>query len=270
MDRIPEAERGAGYYLARAQMLDASGKFPEAGAALERALRAAPGQADSYRLAVALLVREGRAAEALRVAEEAARTLPENREVLLLKATTLEFVRQPDAAGKLLMEIRNRWPEWPAVWVAHGIILNTHQSYEEARQALATAVELGARNPETYFYLADSELHCGAARKDAAETAVREAVKLSPGDAWVQCLAGRIAFAKGEYALAVERQRAAVGLRPQFIEAHEQLAQAYGALGRKQEAERELEQVRTLRHGATGASAEDAPPYLGKLFEGRL
>jgi tetratricopeptide (TPR) repeat protein len=270
MDRIPEAERGAGYYLARAQMLDASGKVTEAGAALERELRVAPGQPDSYRQAVALLVREGRAAEALRVAEEAARGLPENREMLLLKAISLEFGRRSDAAGKLLMEIRNRWPEWPAVWLTHGIVLNSHQRYEEARQALAMAVELGAQSPETYFYLADSELHGGAARKDAAEAAIREALKLSPGDPWIQSLAGRIAFARGDYPLAVERQRAAVGVRPQFIEAHQQLAQAYGASDRKQEAERELEKVRSLREGLPGAGGEDAPPYLGRLFEGRL
>jgi tetratricopeptide (TPR) repeat protein len=267
MDRIPEAERGAGYYLARAHMLDTAGKVPEAGAAIERALGTSPGQPDSYRQAVALLVREGRAVEALRVAEEAARRLPENREMLLLKATSLEFGRQSDAGGNLLMEIRNRWPEWVTVWLAHGIILNSHQRYEEARQALATAVELGSRSPETYFYLADSELHCGAARKDAAETAIREALKLSPGDPWVQSLAGRIAFARGEYPLAVERQRAAVGLRPQFTEAHRELAQAYGASGRKQEAARELEKVRALRQDTGGG---DAPPYLGRLFEGRL
>ena len=236
MERVPEAERGAGYYLARAQMLDAAGKVAEAGAALERALRAAPGQPDSYRQAIALLVREGRSPEALRVAEEAGRVLPENREMLLLKATTLEFGGQTDAAGNLLMEIRNRWPEWRAVWVAHGIILNAHQRYEEARRALTTAVELGARSTETYFYLADSELRCGASRKDAADAAVREALKLSPGDPWVQSLAGRIAFARGEYGLVAERQRAAAG----------------------------------LRQGAPGGKGDDAPPYLGRLFEGRL
>jgi tetratricopeptide (TPR) repeat protein len=269
MEQVPEAERGAAYHLARAQMLDASGKIPDA-AELGRALGATPAQPDSYRQAVALLVREGRAPEALQMADEAARRLPENREMLLMRATSLEFGRQSDAAGSLLMEIRNRWPEWPAAWLAHGIILNTHQRFEEARQALATAAALGARRPETYFYLADSELRCGAARKDAAEAAIREALKLSPGDPWVQSLAGRIAFARGEYPLAVERQRAAAGLRPQFIEAHQRLAQAYGASGRKQEEERELEQVRTLRQAAPGASGEDAPPYLGRLFEGRL
>jgi predicted Zn-dependent protease len=150
------------------------------------------------------------------------------------------------------------------------MILHTHQRYEEARHALETAVELGARSPETYFYLADSELHSGPARKDAAEAAVRQALNLSPADPWIQSLAGRIAFARGDYPLAVERQRAAVRQRPHFIEAHQQLAQAYGALGRKQEAASELAQVRTIRQGAPNASGDDAPPYLSRLFQGGL
>jgi tetratricopeptide (TPR) repeat protein len=270
MDGIPKSGRGAGYYLARAQMLDASGKFPAAAAALDQALRADPKQPDLYRQAIALLARGGRAPEALRLMDEAARTLPDDREILLLKATTLEFARQSPQAERLLMDIRNRWPEWSAVWLAHGMILHTHQRYEEARHALETAVELGARSPETYFYLADCELHSGPSRKDAAEAAVRQALNLSPGDPWIQSLAGRIAFARGDYPLAVERQRAAVRQRPHFIEAHRQLAQAYGALGRKQEAESELAQVRTIRQGAPNAGQDDAPPYLNRLFQGSL
>jgi tetratricopeptide (TPR) repeat protein len=264
MDRMPESERSPDYYLARAQMLDASGKVREATTALDQALRAAPARPDLYRKAIALLVREGRPSDALRVSEEAARRLPENREILLLQATTLELARQSDHAGHLLANIQNRWPEWPAVWLAHGIILDTHQRYEEARKTLETAIELGARNPEAYFYLADCEFHSGPARMDAAEHAVRQALDLSPGDPWIQSLAGRIAFARSAFSLAVERQRAAVRLRPNFVEAHNQLAQAYGALGRKQEAERELAHVRTLRQG------DDSPPYLSSLFQGNL
>ena len=270
LDRIPESGRSAAYHLARAQMLDASGKLSDAAAALHLALGAAPKQPDVYRQAIALLAGEGRAPEALHIAEEAARILPESREILLLKATTLEFARQSDEAEHLLSDIQNRWPEWSAVWLAHGIILHTHQRYEEARQALETAVVMGSRRPDTYFYLADCELHSAPARKDAAEAAVRQALNLSPGDPWIQSLAGRIAFARGAYPLAVERQRAAIRLRPRFSEAHQQLAQAYTALGRKPEAARELEQVRIIRQSAPNASGDDAPPYLSRLFQGSL
>ncbi|HYW42922.1 MAG TPA: tetratricopeptide repeat protein [Bryobacteraceae bacterium] len=175
LDRIPESGRGSDYYLARAQMLDASGKFPDAVTALRQALGAARTRPDLFQQATALLVREGNASEALGWADEAARVLPENREILLMKATTFEFAGKADEADHLLTEIQHRWPEWSAVWVAHGIILDTHRHYEEARQALETAIALGARGPETDFFLADSKLRPGPARKDAADTAVRQA-----------------------------------------------------------------------------------------------
>ena len=274
MDRIPESERSGDYYMARAQMLDASGSFEDAASALRQALGAAPKRPDLYRQAIRFLVRKGRAAEALKSIDEAARILPENREILLMKATTLEFAGQTGDARSLLNELQNRWPEWSAVWMAHGIILDTHRHYEEARRAMETAVALGARGPVTYYFLAESTLRSGAAGKDAAETAIRQALGLSPDDPWIQALAGRIALERGEYQLAVERLRAAIRLRPHFVEAHNGLAQAYGALGRKQEAAVELEHIRKVRQGSSNAqaarSAEDAPPYLNSLFQGSL
>jgi tetratricopeptide (TPR) repeat protein len=264
IDRLPDSGRTGDYYLARAQMLDASGKVQEAVSALDQALHAAPEQPDLYRQAVALLVKRDLAAAALRIVEEGARVLPENREILLLKATTLEFAHRTGDAELLLSEVQNRWPEWPNVWLAHGIILATHRHYEESRQALETAVALGAGSPETYFFLADSNLRAG--RREAAEPLILQALKLSPSDPWIQALAGRIALERGEYQLAVERDRAAIRQRPRFAEAHASLAQAYAALGRKQESEAELAQAGTMQKTASN----DEPPYLSILFQGSL
>ena len=169
MDRTPESARRSDYYLARAEMLYASGKIQDGDSALDEALRGAK-LPDLFQQATALLVRNGRASEALRRIAEAARILPENREILLFKATTLEFARQAEDAEHLLNEIQSRWPEWSAVWVAHGLILYTHQHYDEAQKALETAVALGARGPETYFFLADCMLHSSAERKSSMDS----------------------------------------------------------------------------------------------------
>ncbi len=145
MDRLPPSARGADYYMARAEMVDASGNVDEAISALDLALRAAPEQADLYRQAVMLLVKRGRAPEAMRIAEQGARNLPQNRQVLLLDATTLEFAGRVEESDRLLIEIQNRWPEWPNVWLVHGVILASHRHYDEARQALDTAAALGSK-----------------------------------------------------------------------------------------------------------------------------
>ena len=93
MNRIPEAQRSGDYYLARAQMLDAAGRPADAVAAVNQALGKAPSRPELYRQATLFLIRNHRLPEALQVSDEAARILPENPEILLLKANTLELVR---------------------------------------------------------------------------------------------------------------------------------------------------------------------------------
>jgi tetratricopeptide (TPR) repeat protein len=243
--------------------LHVTGAASEAGA-IAKALGAYGGRSDLYLQETAYLVKLGQAEEALRLIGDAARTLPENREILLMKATTLDLAGRTDDAGHLLTDIESRWPEWSAAWVAHGILLDTHRRYDEARQSLETAFALGARNRETYFYLADCALRAG--RKDAAESLIGEALKLAIGDPWILLLGGRIAFERGEYQLAADRENAAIRQRPDWTEAHSRLAEAYVQMGRKREADAELALIGTARQ----SSADDPPPYLSGLYQGSL
>jgi Flp pilus assembly protein TadD len=232
--------------------------------AIERALGDPAKRSGLYLQETAFLVKLGRSQEALRLIDIAARALPENREMLLMQATTLDFAGESEYAGNLLMKIRTRWPEWSAAWVAHGILLGAHRHWDEARQALETAVALGARSAGVYFYLADCAFYGG--RKDAAEPLIGEALKLRSADPWIQFLAGRIAFERGQYQLAADRESAAIRQRPHWIEAHRILAQAYGALGRRHEADAESAFI----SGAQQDAAADSPPYLISLYEGGL
>ena len=151
----------------------------------------------------------------------------------------------------------------------NGIFLDRHQHFEEALRAIETAIKLGAQFYEAFYFLANSALHSGPSANDAAESAIRQALQLSPGDPWANILAGRIAFAKLDYPLAIERYRAAVSKRPNFVDAHTGLAQAYTALGRKQDADAELARVRTIQQGASHTDI-DTPPYLARIFQGSL
>jgi tetratricopeptide (TPR) repeat protein len=243
--------------------LHTSGGAIDAGA-IGRALGEPARRPGLYLQETAFLVKLDRAQEALRLIDVAALALPENREILLMQATTLDLAGQSDGAGHLLIEIRTRWPEWSAAWAAHGILLGAHRQYDESRQLLETAVALGARSAEVYFYLADCALHGG--RKDAAESLIGEALRLRSADPWIQLLAGRIAFAKGKYQLAADRESAAIRQRPHWIEAHRNLAQAYSAVGQHQEADAELAFI----GGAQQDAATDSPPYLKNLYEGSL
>jgi len=267
LDRVPPSRRNGDYYLARAQMLDASGKAGDAIAAMDQAIQASPKRPDLYWQAAVLLSRNRRGPEALRLLDRAEQTLPQDPQIPLVRATLLERSGQSEEAEHLLDRIQRRWPEGAAVWVARGIVLAAHEHFDGARRALETAVTLGARSPEAWFYLADSTLRSAPDRIDDAEAAARKALTLAPADPWIQTLAGEIAFRKGNYQTAVERQQNAIRLRPGWIDAHHDLAQSYEALGRKQEALAEVAIVETIRKDSPGAAAE--PPDPGRLFQTR-
>jgi Flp pilus assembly protein TadD len=159
LDRVPQAARGGDYYLARAEMLDASGNAPDAAAALEQALRTVPRQAGLYLDACGFLLRKGRTDDALRVSGEAMQAFAPERQILLLRAVVLEQAGRGGEAEPLLEQIQNRWPEWPDGWLAQGIILGRHGRRGEARTALGTALALGTQSPEVRHYL--DELSAG-------------------------------------------------------------------------------------------------------------
>lgn len=242
LDRAPEAGRDATYYLAKAQMLDASGETGDALQALDKAISAEPARAELYWQSAVILGKNRRTPEALRLLDQAAKTFPRESAIPLTKAAVLEMSGRTDEALRELDGAQLNWPEVAGVWVARGIILAAHRHFDEARRALETAATHGARSPEAWSCLADVTLRSAAASSstesvDAAEAAVNIALRLAPQDASVQDLAGRIAFRRGDYATAAARQQQAIRLQPAFGMAHLDLAQTYTALGRKQEAQ---------------------------------
>ncbi len=256
LDRVPVSERDGDFYLAQAQMLGAAGRSQDAAAAIDQALRAAPTRSDLYQQAAAMLTSNGQAAEALRLLDRA----PPDREIFLAKATTMELAGRAQEADRLVNQGPNRWPEWPAAWVAQGIVLQSRGRFEEARQTLETAFALGAHSAEAWYALADCSLRSVPKRTDAADAAIRRALELAPDDPWIQSLAGRVLLGKRQYAAAVERLREALRLRPGLIPALDSLAEAYAALGRKPEAAATREQRRNAPPEAPG------PPELYRLF----
>jgi tetratricopeptide (TPR) repeat protein len=267
LDRVAEPHRNADYYLARAQMLDVSGKAGDAMAALDRAIHDAPRRPDLYWQAATFLNRNGQTPEALQLLDRAEQMLPQESQIPLVRATLLESSGHTEEAEHLLDRIQRRWPEGGAVWVARGVILAAHSHFEEGRRALETAVSLGARSPEAWFYLAESTIRSAPDRTGDAEAAVREALKLAPEDSWIQTLAGQIEYQKGDFKTAAERQRKAIQLRPGSAEAHRELAQSYAALGRKQDAQAEKEIAQAMEKESPGKG--DEAPDPGRLFRTR-
>jgi tetratricopeptide (TPR) repeat protein len=165
--RAPETSRDASYYIAQAQMLDASGKVSEALQALDKGIAADPARADLYWQSAVILTKNQRSPEALRLLDRAAKTLPRDAAIPLTKAAMLEISGKTDEALRVLDAVQLTWPEVAGVWVARGIILAAHQHFDEARKALETAATHGARSPEVRACLADVTLRTAVDAKSA-------------------------------------------------------------------------------------------------------
>ena len=270
MDRIPDSQRTADYFLARAGMLDGVGRSDEAISALDKGLQGTPTRPDLYQQAAFLLIKTNRTDEAKQLLDKAARLLPENPELLLLQASTLELEKRTSEAENLLKIIENRWPDWSKVWIAHGIILDAHKQYEGSRSMLETGLALGGQIPAAYFCLADATLHSSAPHVKDAEVAIAHALALQPQDPEIRALAGRIAFEKHEYTAAIDDLQEAVRLRPDLITARVDLAQTYAKLGRAKESEQEMGQVAMIRRNPSSGVAPYTAGMLESLFQGKL
>jgi tetratricopeptide (TPR) repeat protein len=155
LDRIAEASRGGDYYLAKAQMLEASSDSANAIAAIEQALKLEPERVDSYWQAAVLMSANHRDADLFRLLDQAAKTLPGEPQIPVIQAAFLELSGKTDDALRTLAAAQHRWPEVASIWVAQGIILAAHDHVDASRKALETAAALGAHSPETYSALAE-------------------------------------------------------------------------------------------------------------------
>lgn len=154
LEHVSADARGADYFVARAQMLDASGKADDAVAAIKQAVKTDPSRVDLYWNAAVVMLHSHQGAGALGLLDDAAKTLPDEAQIPVLKAVVLDLTGKVSDAQKLLTDARHRWPEAASVWVADGLILASQKRPEEARKALETAVSFGANSPEIHQALA--------------------------------------------------------------------------------------------------------------------
>ena len=192
LERVPGSRRGAEYRLARAQMLNASGKTDDAIAEMNRAIEASPKAPHLYWQAAILLFRNERGADALQLLSKVGQTMPQERQFPVIHAILLELSGQTEEAMRELDTVQRRWPEFPASWVARGMIDAAHEHCLEASQSLSTAVSLGAHSPEVLGHLADCILRSAPARTEEAESAIQRALRFTPNDPWLQGLAAQI------------------------------------------------------------------------------
>jgi tetratricopeptide (TPR) repeat protein len=256
LDKMPIDQRKGDYHLLRAQVLDSLGRPQEASLALNQGFQAAPTRADLYYQGTLFLLKHNQSEDAHRLIEQALRVVPDAPELLLTQAITLELLKKPEEAKKLLVKMQSRWPEWGLPYLIHGIILEIHLFSEEAKAQLNNAIVLGVNESAAYYYLALAIQHTTPEDTEGIRKALDQAIKLSPEDPYIRSLAGTNALTSKDYAAALEHLGAAVRLKPEMVEAHYALSATYRALGHQEKSAAELKEAERLEKENPSVDAE--------------
>jgi tetratricopeptide (TPR) repeat protein len=257
--QVPADQRKGDFFLLRAQLLDALGKADEAAAYLNRGFEAAPTRPDLYFQAAEFLVKHGQARQMVDVLGRADKIIPGEPKLLLTRAIGFELLREHEEALALLAQLEAREPTWYFPYEIQGIILTIRIRPKEARAALETAIALGANDPQAHFYLASAIIQANTEDAEEAEKAIERAQALDPKDPFIQSLAGRIAYLRKDYPVALQHLQAALAIWPDMIEAHQTLSGTYRALGQKEKAVEELKTV--LRIKQENPTADQSLPF---------
>jgi tetratricopeptide (TPR) repeat protein len=228
-------------------------------------MRAEPARANLYYEASSFLLKHKLYKEALQLLDQASRVLPDDRELLLAKAVTLDLLRRTDDCDALLAKIQARWPEWNRPYLLKGMLLQTRLEAAQARRALDTAIALGANTPEAYYYQALSIMDSAPEDLGSAQTAITHALALSSQDPYIYLLAGKIALARKDYNVATAHLLEATRLAPALVPAHYALRDVYTALGDQSKASDELKTIKRIS-ADTGGTGDVPVPFEDVLF----
>ncbi len=246
LDEIPDSRRSGNYHLLQAQLFDELGRFTDAVAALNLALRSAPTRPDLYFQACSFLIKHRRFQECLQLLEQAERHVPDSPDLALARAVVLQMMNQTTSATQQLSKIEAQWPEWPLPYVIHGIILQGQHQAAEAKQLLESAIALGSSVPAAYFHLALAMKDLAPNDNENAYKVISRGVELAPEDPYMQMQAGNIALDMKNYPSALTHLREAIRLYPDMADAHWLLANLYRFTGQTEKIDAELAQVERL------------------------
>ncbi len=136
----------------------------------------------------------------------------------------------------------------PKLAEAHLALAFALDSYDgdsrRAEQEYLEALRLGPKLPAAHHWYAWFLVQHG--RPDEAARQIDEAQKLGPDQVIIANNAGKIAYLRRDYSLAVEKHKYALELSPDFRKAHRDLALVYAEMGNLDESLRETDLAKGL------------------------
>ncbi|GAB7080303.1 tetratricopeptide repeat protein [Megalodesulfovibrio paquesii] len=170
-----------------ADALEYLGKIPEKSRFHERSLR----------FSIHILFEAGRHGEALAMARAGRAKYPDVSEFWLLEARLLQEDDKTDESLDLLRQARDRWSDDTEVLFTYGLVLERADKHAEALEVMEKILTLEPDNADALNYVGYS---LADANRDLerAETLVRKAMELKPGNDFIIDSMAWVRFRQGQ------------------------------------------------------------------------
>ena len=166
------------------------------------------------------------------------------------------FPKAREAAEKVL-SLDDKLPEGH---LALAFVLDAYDGDSRgAEREFLRAIELNAKLPAAHHWYAWFLVQQGRPNEAAAQ--IDEAQKLGPDQVIIANNAGKIAYLRRDYPLAIEKHKYALELSPDFRKAHRDLALVYAETGNLDQALGELDQAKGVTDDGRDLDAVRAYAY---------
>ena len=229
--KVPENARA---HASLGHVLAGEGRWGEAAASYEAALRLRPDYADAHNDYGNVLVQLGKKSAALAHYESARKLKPDDPVIRFNLGTALAAAGRSAEAAEHFAAVVGNEPEHAAAWAALGDAYLQSGRPAEAAAALGRAVKLRPEVPELHYNLGNIWLELG--RTAEAVAALGEAVALKPDWAAAHNNLALALVRAGRPGEAVAHYEATLRLMPGIAQVHQNFALALEQLGRVAEA----------------------------------
>jgi tetratricopeptide (TPR) repeat protein len=226
------------------QLLELSGKLPEAEAVLQRALIVNPKVPELYLLLSQVLHKIGprELQRAVHAAQEAVKYKPDYEDALLKLADLYRHNTSTlEKAEETLHRLIKLNPKHPSAHGLLGVIYLNSKRYKQAEETVHNSLESNQNNPAGYTNLSIIQSQLG--KLGEAETNVRKAIALMPQFHKAHAQLGYVLYHKSQYAEAEAALLQSIKLLPDDLQTHMALAAVILARGDAQAAKTMLKDI---------------------------
>jgi tetratricopeptide (TPR) repeat protein len=212
------------------------GLYPDSYSVLTDEIQRHPDDRLAYQNLVTLLCDQGRLADAVEVANRAVSRFPRDAEMLVVCGAANSLVGEVVAAQQDFKAAINASPLYGPPRFLLAVSEYKEGKYAFARDEILRAIRVGVKDSDLYYLLAETTLRLDPRNTQDALAELNQAIAMNPKQVQALSLRGKLRLQQHDLNDAVHDLEMAHSIDSTSVSASYNLARAYFALGRAEEA----------------------------------